>query len=97
MREYEVTIIIRPTIEESAQNELFELVEGWLTNGEDEAEKPVAHHWKTRRLAYPIQGHNEGYYVLYEAKLEPTGISELERRFQYNEDIIRYLVVRKEQ
>ena len=33
---------------------------------------------------------------MYEATLEPSQISDIERNMQYNEDILRYLVVRKE-
>ena len=97
MREYEVTIIIQPKLEEGPRNELIKRVEGWLTFGEDEATKPVAHHWGRRHMAYEIQKNREGYYVFYEAKLDPVKISDIERNFQYSEDIIRYLVVRKEQ
>jgi small subunit ribosomal protein S6 len=95
MREYEVTLIVQPQLEETPRNELIERVNGWLTFGEDEADKPVAKHWGRRRLAYPIKKFTEGYYLHYEAKLDPSQISYLERNFQYADDILRYLVVHK--
>jgi small subunit ribosomal protein S6 len=48
-----------------------------------------------RQLAYPIKKFQEGYYVLYEAKIDPTRIREIERSMEYNEDVLRYLVIRK--
>lgn len=97
MREYEITIILQPGMEEAARNELLERVLGWMTTGsEEEAAKPVVNHWGRRFMAYEIQGHQEGYYVYYEANLDPAQIRELERNFQFTEDILRYLVVRKE-
>ena len=47
-----------------------------------------------KRLAYPIQKKEEGYYVLFE--IEGTGqeIAELERRMRVNDMIMRYLTVR---
>ena len=96
MREYEVTIILQPKLEESPRNELLERIIGWMTNGVEDAEKPVANHWGKRFMAYDIQGFQEGYYVIYDAKMEPEQITELERNFQFTEDILRYLVVRKE-
>jgi small subunit ribosomal protein S6 len=54
-----------------------------------------ANHWGVRQLAYPIKKFTEGYYVLYEAKIDPTRIKDIERSMQYNEDVLRYLVVRK--
>ena len=96
MREYEVTIIVQPKLEEQPRTELIELVSDWLTVGEEEGDKPVANHWGERRLAYPIEDHNTGYYVMYEAKLDPDGIPDIEQKFKYQEDLLRYLVIRKE-
>jgi small subunit ribosomal protein S6 len=47
-----------------------------------------------RRLAYPNNKKNEGYYVLFE--IEGTGqeIAELERRMRVNDMIIRFMTVR---
>ena len=97
MREYEVTIIVQPKLEESKRSELIDQVTNWITN-DDAAEEnqPTINHWGMRKLAYPIQKHSEGYYVLYETMLDPTRIADIERNFQYSEDLLRYLVVRKE-
>jgi small subunit ribosomal protein S6 len=97
MREYEITIILQPGLEETARTELLERVLGWMTSQDEEAPKPVVNHWGKRYMAYEIQGHQEGYYVYYEANLDPAQIQELERNFQFVEDIMRYLVVRKEE
>lgn len=96
MREYEVTVIIQPKLEEQLRTDLIELVSGWLTIGEEETDKPVANHWGERRLAYPILENNTGYYVLYEAKLNPEGIPDIEQKFKFQDDVLRYLIVRKE-
>ncbi len=97
MREYEVTIIIQPKLEEEARNELIERVTSWLTADEADAGKPVVHLWGERRLAYPIQKHTRGYYVFFEASLHPERIKEIERNMLYNEDIIRFLFIRKDE
>ena len=47
-----------------------------------------------RRLAYPINKRNDGYYVLYEIEGSGQEISELERRMRVNDTILRYLTVR---
>jgi len=96
MREYEVTIILQPKMEEAPRNELLERIQGWMTGGQEEGEKPVANHWGKRFMAYDIKGYQEGYYVFFEAKMDPAQISELERNLQFTEDVLRYLVVRKE-
>ncbi len=96
MREYEVTIIIQPQLEESERNQLIERISELLVPGAEEEAKPSVNEWGLRRLAYPIRKLTEGYYVLYEGSLDPTRITEIERSIQYMEDVLRYLVVRKE-
>ncbi|MBE2220515.1 MAG: 30S ribosomal protein S6 [Anaerolineae bacterium] len=96
MREYELTIILRPNLEESVREELIERVTGWLTNNDEAAQKPEIKHWGKRYMAYPIKKNSEGYYVFFEAMADPENISNIERNMQYTEDILRYMFVRKE-
>jgi small subunit ribosomal protein S6 len=96
VREYEVTIIINPNLDDQARNELIERVEGWLTPDGEGQTAPAIHHWGQRSLAYPIKEHEEGYYVLFETKLEPQRMHESEREILYVEEIIRHLVVRRD-
>ena len=96
MREYEVTIVIRPDLEDSAREELIDRVAGWLTPEGDGAEKPTVNHWGRRSLAYPIRDYEEGYYVLYETTMEPARLHQMERDILYVEDILRHLAIRKE-
>ena len=96
MREYEVTVIIQPQLEEDERKELIERISELLVPGAKEEEKPTADEWGMRRLAYPILKFREGYYVLYEGELDAARIPEAERSMQYMEDVLRYLVVRKE-
>ena len=97
MREYEVTVIFQTNLDDEARSTLVERVSGWLTHSESEEDKPVQNVWGQRRLAYPIRKHTEGYYILFDAKLDPEGLSDIERNMQYTEDILRYMIVRKEQ
>lgn len=96
MRDYEVTIIIQPQLADEARAELIERVSNWMAPEAAEENKPVQNHWGMRQLAYPIKKYTEGYYVMYEASIDPSGIAELERNMQYVEDLLRYLIVRKE-
>lgn len=96
MRDYEVTIVIQPQLEESDRNQLIERIGGLLAPDAAEEAQPSTNEWGLRRLAYPIRNFMEGYYVLYEGALDPSRITEIERSLQYMEDVLRYLVVRKE-
>lgn len=50
--------------------------------------------WGKRKLAYPINDKNDGYYVLVNFKSEGEFPSELERLFGINEYILRSIVIR---
>ena len=51
--------------------------------------------WGKRKLAYPINDQNDGYYVLVNFKSEGEFPAELERVFGINENILRSIVIRK--
>ena len=95
MREYEVTIIVSPELEDSARTALIDRVAGWLTPDEG-GDAPAINHWGQRRLAYPIRNKRDGYYVFYEVKMLPQRMHQVERDILYEEDILRHLVVRKD-
>ncbi len=50
--------------------------------------------WGKRRLAYPINDLNEGYYVLVKFQAPAAFVSELERIFGITEGIMRSIVVK---
>ena len=52
--------------------------------------------WGKRRLAYPINDKPEGYYTVVTFKSEPEYPTELERRFNIDEAVMRSLVLRLE-
>jgi len=52
--------------------------------------------WGKRRLAYPINDKNEGYYVLVNFEAEGAFPAELERIFGITDGIMRSIVIRHE-
>ena len=50
--------------------------------------------WGRRRLAYPINDKPEGHYVIVTFKSAPEFIYELERKFNIDESVMRYLVTK---
>ena len=92
MNQYEVLYIIDPTLEEEATKAVIERFNKLIAdNG---AKVTDIDEWGKRRLAYEINGLNEGYYVLLHMEAAPEFPSELERNFQISENIMRYLVTR---
>lgn len=92
MRTYELMFIVRPELEEEAVDALVERVQQIMTANGGQVEK--VDRMGRRRLAYPIQKHREGHYVLIHAGLEREAMAELERNLKLSEDVIRHLLVR---
>ena len=63
----------------------------------DNAELGKVDEWGTRRLAYPIQDQNEGFYVLYNFVSAPEFPAELERVAKITDGVLRDLIVRKDE
>jgi len=81
-----------------------------LTNGEEAVKSTIekftkligdageitsVNEWGKRRLAYPINDMNEGYYVLIEFNSPADFTVELERIFNITEGIMRSIVIAK--
>ena len=97
MREYEVTVVLKPDLDDETQAEVLARLEGWLTQGEGEDAAPTADHWGQRTLAYEIENYTEGYYISYLARMEPSTVGETERSILYVDEILRHLFVRKDE
>ena len=50
--------------------------------------------WGKRRLAYELQHHRDGYYVLVEATAEPAAMAELDRALHLADEVLRHKVIR---
>ncbi len=94
MREYELTFIIRPDLDDEAVAAVVERVGQTITSNGGQVLKTSP--WGKRRLAYPIRRYGEGYYFLLNAELTDKAIRETERAIKLSEDIFRHLLVRVE-
>lgn len=45
-------------------------------------------------MAYPIEGHREGFYVVLNCTAEPSVIADVERYFNVTDAVIRHLMIR---
>jgi small subunit ribosomal protein S6 len=97
VREYEVTIVIKTSLDDDARNAMIEQVAGWLNPSGAEEMAPKVNHWGQRTLAFEIEKERDGYYVMYEATIDPEQINGIERQILYEDNILRHLVVRKDE
>jgi small subunit ribosomal protein S6 len=84
--------IAEPETADETITQLNEAIEKLVTDGGGAIVKTDL--MGVRKLAYPIQKHTDGYYVLFEIEGSGQEIAELERRMRVNDLIMRYLTVR---
>ncbi len=90
--DYEVTYIIRPTLEESEMDAKVEQISKILKDNRGELVGDVEKMGK-RRLAYEIGDSREGYYVVMKFRSEPAAAKELERQLRLDENVMRALLI----
>ena len=94
MTNYEVLFVIDPTLEDEKKEAAIERVKEVISSEGEVGDVDV---WGLRKLAYPIQKKNEGYYVVIQFRAEPTLPAELDRRLKISDDFIRHMIVCKDE
>jgi small subunit ribosomal protein S6 len=89
---YEIALIIRPELDEEAQEALIQRLSEVLTSAGGEVSD--VENWGRRRLAFPIRKVQEGFYQFIHGQFSASVLPELERTIQLNEDILRHMVIR---
>ena len=85
---YEVLYIIDPA---QGEEGIAALVEKFKAMVEAEGTLSNVDEWGKRRLAYPINDLNEGYYVLMNMETKPAFPAELERVMKITDGVLRVL------
>ena len=93
MNSYETLYVIKPDLEDEARAALIQKFSAIITDNGGEIES--VDEWGKRKLAYAINYISEGYYVLVNFKAQPELPAELERNFKINDNIMRYIVIKK--
>ena len=94
MNQYEVMYVIDTALEEQARTDLINRFSGLVELNGGQVDR--VDEWGKRRLAYAINYKTEGYYVLMYIAAPAELPHELERNFQINENVLRYMVIRYE-
>ena len=90
MKKYEAVLILNPNLSSKVEdfkeefNKLLTHNSFKITKLEDVGR---------RQLAYSINNHNKGHYLLMNLEGEPSKLLEIETKIKYNESIIRHLVL----
>ena len=89
---YEVLYVLNPTL---GEEETAALVARFKELAEDRGTVSEVDEWGKRRLAYPINDLEEGYYVLMTFSSDPAFPAELDRLMRINVSVMRSIIVAK--
>ena len=95
MRNYEIMFIVNPNAQEEEIDKINGQLEAIITSGGGSIEK--IEKMGKRRLAYEVDKHREGYYVLFVISANGDIIKECERRLRVMDAVIKYLTVRTDE
>jgi len=90
-KQYETVFILTPVLSETQVRDAVDKFRAILSANGGE----ILHEedWGLRKLAYPIQKKNSGFYSLIEYTAPGTAIDVLETEFRRDERVIRFLTV----
>jgi small subunit ribosomal protein S6 len=92
MRNYEIMFIVNPGAAEEDVEKINTQLEGIITSGGGQITK--IEKMGKKRLAYEVDKHREGFYVLFAIGANGEIIKECERRLRVMDAVIKYITVR---
>ncbi len=102
MNKYEVMLLMVPDLEKDTYSEIMEKVAGDIESHKGKLESWQVWAGGKRKLAYSIRSrgaykkrYDEGVYILSYFRLEPAGLKRLKYLLDLEENILRYLVIKK--
>ncbi len=89
---YETLFVVKPTLTDEETTAQITKIKNVLEK--EGAELLGTDDMGMRKLAYPVQKNDRGYYTVLFYKAEGKVIHELERNLKINEDVIKFLTVK---
>ncbi len=94
MNKYETVFIINPNVEEEGIKALVDKFSSVINNdGKVESVENLG----KKKLAYEVKKNSEGTYMLINFEAAPSLVAELERVYRITDEVIKFIVVRKDE
>ena len=94
MSKYELALVVNAKIEDEAREAVVEKAKGYVARYGGTVTEVEA--WGKKRLAYEVQKMREGFYYFIQFEADATCPAEVERHVRIMDNVMRYLVVKKE-
>ena len=90
MKEYELTVLIRPDLEADLETPLTKVRDLVKNSG---GEIVTEDNWGKKRLAYRVKGEDFAVYVYMDIKLPPEAPLKISNTLNITDEVMRYLLV----
>ena len=94
MSKYELALVVNAKIEDEAREAVVEKAKGYVARYGGTVTE--VEEWGKKRLAYEVQKMREGFYYFIQLEADATCPAEVERHVRIMDNVMRYLVVKKE-
>jgi len=94
MRDYELTLILKPDLTDQARESLLGKVKKLIEDVKGKVESQDL--WGKKSLVYSIKKEKEGVYAYFVLALDEKDISQIDKKIKMEEDVLRHLLVRKD-
>jgi len=91
---YETVFIARQDLSDAQVKAITESCEKIIKDAKGKIAK--TENWGLRTLAYRINKNRKGHYVLIECDAPGAAVIEVERTLRLNEDVLRFMTIRRE-
>ncbi|MCD8364598.1 MAG: 30S ribosomal protein S6 [Clostridiales bacterium] len=95
MNKYELALIVSAKIEDDARAAVVESAKGIIERFGGTVTE--VEEWGKKRLAYEIQKMPEGFYYFIQFEAPGSTPAEVEQRVRIMDNVLRYLIVRKDE
>ena len=94
MSKYELALVVNAKIEDEAREAVQEKAKSYVARYGGTVTE--VEEWGKKRLAYEVQKMREGFYYFIQFEADATCPAEVERHVRIMDNVMRYLVVKKE-
>ena len=94
MSKYELALVVNAKIEDEAREAVVEKAKGYVARYGGTVTE--VEEWGKKKLAYEVQKMREGFYYFIQFEADATCPAEVERHVRIMDNVMRYLVVKKE-
>ena len=94
MNKYELALVVSAKIEDDARTATVEKAKEYITRAGGTVTE--VEEWGKKRLAYEVQKMREGFYYFIQFEADAQCPAEVERHVRIMDNVLRYLVVRKD-